>query len=170
MTMHSLLIRGALIGASVVLLAACDQDSPVPPTASVLLTVIPGTAGHGGAPLATTMTQEVTTAPQWAGDPDGTGTALVTINLGHAELCWQLTASDILLPATSAHIHRAAPGARGGVVLPLTAPSASGVAVGCAEGVSADLLQEILREPAAFYVNVHTTDYPAGAVRGQLGE
>jgi hypothetical protein len=30
-------------------------------------------------------------------------------------------------------------------------------------------VKDILTNPAAYYVNVHTSDYPAGAVRGQLG-
>jgi len=35
--------------------------------------------------------------------------------------------------------------------------------------VTRALAQEIIRNPAAFYVNVHNTPFPGGAVRGQLG-
>jgi hypothetical protein len=31
-----------------------------------------------------------------------------------------------------------------------------------------NLVAEIVANPAAFYVNVHNTDYPPGAVRDQL--
>jgi hypothetical protein len=41
------------------------------------------------------------------------------------------------------------------------------MSMGCAT-VSHELMAEILANPSAFYVNVHTTDYRAGAVRGQL--
>jgi len=151
-------------------LAACSQDAATEVKTvrlAVQQTRIPGSS-HGGQPFATALTQEVTHTPVWAGDADGTGDALITVNIGQGEVCWQLTAANITLPASSAHIHRAAPGVRGPIVVALSAPDASGSATGCASGVSRDLLQEIVETPEAFYANVHTTDYPAGAVRGQL--
>jgi hypothetical protein len=147
-------------------LAGCTRDAaPLAPT--VRLAVVAG-AEHGGAPFLTALTQEVTTSPVWSGDPDGAGEALVTVNLGQREICWQMSVSNIALPATASHIHKAAPGVRGGIVVPLSAPDGAGAAAGCASGVDPTLLQEILTIPASFYVNVHTADFPAGAVRGQL--
>jgi hypothetical protein len=32
-----------------------------------------------------------------------------------------------------------------------------------------ELLKAIASDPEDYYVNVHNADYPAGAVRGQLG-
>jgi hypothetical protein len=91
------------------------------------------------------------------------------VNRGQREVCWDLSVSDILLPATFAHIHKAAPGVRGGIVVTLGAPGNSGRSTGCASNVDPAVLSEILTTPESFYVNVHTTDFPAGAVRGQLG-
>jgi hypothetical protein len=34
--------------------------------------------------------------------------------------------------------------------------------------VKRSLIRAILRRPRRFYVNVHTNDFPGGAVRGQL--
>lgn len=40
------------------------------------------------------------------GDPDGSGAANVTLNLGQEEVCFHIVVADITLPATGAHIHR----------------------------------------------------------------
>ena len=47
-------------------------------------------------------------------------------------------------------------------------PPVGGSSSGCLEGIDRVLLREIALNPGAFYVNVHTTELPAGAVRGQL--
>lgn len=101
------------------------------------------------------------------GDPDGTGTALFRLREGEGRICWSITVSNITLPAIGAHIHQGAAGVAGPVVVPLTPPDATGMSAGCVV-VPRALVSAILASPATFYANVHTTDFPAGAVRGQL--
>jgi hypothetical protein len=115
------------------------------------------------------MTQEVTVQPPWQGDPDGTGTAFLTINVGQREVCWEVSVSNIALPASASHIHKEAPGIRGPIVVGLVPPDASGKSVGCTSGQDREVLRDILANPGSYYVNVHNSGYPAGAVRGQLG-
>ena len=100
------------------------------------------------------------------GDPDGTGMATVTVN-DDDEICFELSVSNITLPAAAAHIHEGTADVAGPVVVPLTAPDANGKARGCVDAEE-DLIEDIFANPANYYVNVHTSDYPAGAVRGQL--
>ncbi len=101
------------------------------------------------------------------GDPDGTGTARVTLNRGQSEICFALTVANIA-PATAAHIHEAPAGTAGPVVVGLTAPT-SGTSQGC-RTVDRELIDDILKDPSQYYVNVHNAPYPAGAVRGQLSK
>jgi CHRD domain len=103
------------------------------------------------------------------GDPDGTGTASFTFNRGLGEVCWTIDVAGITLPATAAHIHIAPVTDPGPVVVPLEpAADATGHSSGCVI-VDQELVKAITKDPAAYYVNVHTTDFPAGALRAQLG-
>ena len=101
------------------------------------------------------------------GDPDGIGIAVVSLHPTAGQVCFGIVVVRIVLPAIGAHIHVGGPDVAGPVVVPLTNPDENGLSQGC---VSADrnLIQAIQADPAGYYVNVHTTDFPAGAVRGQL--
>ena len=101
------------------------------------------------------------------GDPDGSGTAVITLNQGQKEVCFELAVTNIAA-ATLAHIHEGAPTAAGPVVVTLTPPTESS-SKGC---VTADdeLIKRIRQSPENFYVNVHNADFPDGAVRGQLSK
>jgi hypothetical protein len=100
------------------------------------------------------------------GDPDGTGTARLMLNEGQSRVCYEFTVHNIAAPA-AAHIHRAPPTAPGPVVVPLPPGS---TLKGCTENVSPALIKDIIQHPEDFYVNVHNADFPAGAIRGQLGK
>jgi hypothetical protein len=103
------------------------------------------------------------------GDPDAVGGAVVQIDDDTATLCFGITVDNLDQPIAS-HIHIGPAGVAGPIVVPLTAPSTGnpGASSGCVQGVAPDLLASIKSNPAGFYVNVHTTAYPGGAVRGQL--
>jgi CHRD domain len=102
-----------------------------------------------------------------AGDPVGTGEATVRLRRGQGQICYSLEVQNITLPSVGAHIHHGGAGESGPIVVPLRQPGANGQSSGCAT-VSRALVSQILANRSDYYVNVHTTDFPGGAVRGQL--
>jgi hypothetical protein len=124
-------------------------------------TVLSPTAGGFAMPVALTGEAE---SP--AGDPVATGTATFRMRKGQAQVCYQVATKN-LAPAIAAHIHSGAAGASGPVVIPLTTPGADGTSSGCAN-TTRSLVNAILGNPSAYYANVHTAEFPAGAIRGQL--
>jgi CHRD domain len=102
------------------------------------------------------------------GDDDGSGTASIVIDPAAGTACWTLTAENIS-PVTQSHIHVGAEGESGDIVVPLDVDGFEGSSEGCIEPMEdAAVLQEIVDNPAGYYVNLHTDDFPAGAIRGQL--
>jgi len=99
------------------------------------------------------------------GDPDGTGEAKVKIKKNN-EICVDIEVKYIE-PATAAHVHHAPRGSAGAVVVTLPTLNAEGEAEGCIE-VSSALHKAIKDNPQDYYVNIHNSPYPNGAVRGQL--
>jgi hypothetical protein len=103
------------------------------------------------------------------GDPDGAGFSTVTLDLAGGRVCYLILATQIGT-ATAAHIHRGPAGVAGPIVVPFTnlPDAASPLVTGCTTGVDRGLIQEIIANPAGFYVNVHNMQFPMGAIRGQL--
>ena len=83
------------------------------------------------------------------------------------EICWRIRVRNIGLPALMAHIHEGAEGVNGPIVVFLTPPDATEVSQGCT-AVDPDLFLALGTNPAGYYVNVHTEEFPSGAIRGQL--
>jgi CHRD domain len=130
---------------------------------ALLPTASPAQAS-GGATLRTALSAANETPPNNTG---GTGFATVTLNPGHQTVCFTITVSQNVLPATAAHIHVAPVGQPGPIVVPLTPPGPNGASSGCVHATRA-LILNIIRQPSTYYVNVHNAQFPAGVVRGQL--
>ena len=131
-------------------------------------------AGCPTTPLTPTQGGQALTAPLTGpaevpgpGDQDGAGSATIRLVAGEGRLCFQLSVTNLTLPATAAHVHSGVAGVAGPIVVTLTPPGAGGTASGCVT-IDRTLVAAILANPAAYYVNMHTTDFPSGAVRGQL--
>ncbi len=102
-----------------------------------------------------------------SGDPDGTGTATVNLDVSAGRVCYEVTVERIDRPV-GMHIHEGEAGKSGPIVVPLTTPTATDTTTTGCVNAEADLIGRITAQPGDFYVNVHTSTYPHGAVRGQL--
>ena len=108
-----------------------------------------------------------------AGDQDGFGTVSIIVNPtpkdpNNEQLCFGITVRGIDHP-TAAHIHIAKAGVNGPIRVTLTAPATGnpGTSSGCKTASNA-VVNGLISRPSNFYVNVHTTVFSSGALRGQL--
>ncbi|REJ04735.1 CHRD domain-containing protein [Microbacterium bovistercoris] len=83
--------------------------------------------------------------------------------------CYSLDVTGLSAPATAAHVHIGEQGVAGPVRIPLGVPSTTSFEVAACTVVSdPTILEGIQDSPRGWYVNVHTSTYPGGEVRGQL--
>lgn len=120
------------------------------------------TALRGGRPMSTTLAP---VAPNTVGG----GSFVARSNIGQGRICWSLTVTG-LSDVTAAHIHYLNGPLATQIAVPLALPTPfTGSATGCATVLRA-LVKQILVHPENFYVNVHTTTYPGGAISGTLAK
>lgn len=102
------------------------------------------------------------------GDRDGRGVAKVVVK--GDRITFSLQWRGIGAP-TLGHIHQGRSGTNGDVKVPLFTTAMPDTVTDAAGQVSvqdAALARQIRSDPAGFYVNLHSKEFPGGAVRGQL--
>jgi CHRD domain len=103
------------------------------------------------------------------GDANGTGSAEITLKPGAGRVCFELRFSKIGRPLAG-HIHKGGKNVAGPIKVPLFGKP-SGVSSpfeGCAKNVAQGLINQIADRPGGWYVNLHNSAFPDGAIRGQL--
>ena len=103
--------------------------------------------------------------PSLSGDLDGSGTVKLVVDLDNKQICYDFTLSEVATPLM-AHIHKGPELSNGPSVVTLfTGPGAD--LDDCLMWTEKWLTQ-IVADPSAFYVNLYTTEFPDGALRGRL--
>jgi hypothetical protein len=127
-------------------------------------------------PVLTPQTFTVPLLP--SGDPDGSGTAVLTVDLRSGTVCYDITVTGIGEPTEpaagigNAHIHSYPLNGAIAVDLETQFVLVAGTTdtYQAADCVTAprQVLVDILLHPEDYYVNVHTLSFPGGAVQGDL--
>lgn len=100
-----------------------------------------------------------------AGDPDGWGRLRVRVDDTLNTLCADLEVRSVGR-VTSARIYRGGPDEDGSPVVNLDTPDDND-SDDC-DAIGDTLADEIQANPAGFYVDIRTAEFPNGALRGQL--
>jgi len=154
------LSRALALAAALLALPAYAQDAAAPPSPAP-----PPPAAPAG-PVTLTATLLGDNEVPDDGDPDGKGGATIVLDPAKGTVCYDVDYHRVA-PVTMAHIHAGASGKAGPPVVTLK-PDADEWLKGCAKADAATIAA-IAADPKAYYVNVHTTELPGGAIRGQLG-
>lgn len=98
----------------------------------------------------------------------GLGSGSATLDWATFEFTIDFAYLGLSAPTTMAHVHQAPPGVNGPVLIPLTlTPLGTTFGSGHFGGVITEA-QALAILSGDTYVNVHTTAYPGGEIRGQL--
>lgn len=155
-------------------LGACTGDDPIAISGDTAASEarIAG-ANQGGRPLTATLSGSQEVPPR---DTPATGSVTVTLNPGQGTVCYDMSVMNLIgtpvaVGGTAAHIHEAPAGQNGPIRIGLPIPlTRSFTTQNCVTGVDRELIREILRDPANYYVNLHTTQFRPGELRGQLSK
>ncbi len=160
LTMAGTLVTMLALAGPALAQTTVDQEAPAEVAAQTTDDLLEGN------PPVTVLSTELTGEQEvpGPGDPDGSGQATVIV-IPPDTVCYVVTAQGIE-PATAAHIHEAPADEAGPVVAPLEAPT-YGASGGCFQ--DPELVSGLQENPEDYYVNAHNEEYPAGAIRGQLG-
>lgn len=98
----------------------------------------------------------------------GSGSVSLRLDAGKSEMCFVVALTSLDQPV-ALHLHEGALGTEASDILAAlpAPPTGEGTASGCLPA-DALLIDRVVAGPDDFFLDVHTQQYPAGAVRGQL--
>lgn len=141
---------------------------------SAALAAVLAVAGAGIASAAhfTTLSTTLNGAEEVPGPGDPNGKGFITLDVFlTGTICYEAKVQAIAGVA-AAHIHEADAGSFGPVAVNLRPDLAErqGNKLSYCVSTTPAVAADIIANPTDYYVNVHNATYPAGAIRGQLGD
>ena len=123
-----------------------------------------------GVPAATLSYDVMLNGAQAGAASPGTGHAYLVLDDVANTLWVDLSYSGLLAPVANAHIHCCAvAGKNAGVIIPFVPPMTTGATSGTFTNlfnISATQVSQV--ESYKAYINIHTSAYPGGEIRGQI--
>lgn len=105
------------------------------------------------------------------GDPDGKGSAQLNLNTQQQTACFTINWRGLKGEVTALHLHVAASGSEGPHWIDFFNgqhfPGAQGESSGCVP-TTQDKIRAVIANPSGYYLNAHSSEFPKGAIRGQL--
>ena len=109
------------------------------------------------------------------GDADGTAVGTLALDNVAGSATFSVVVSNLDGTFTGFHVHQAPATTTGPIVLNFGTPTSfltgtptAGIVAGTVTGLSTSVIDAVFANPSGFYFNMHTTIFPAGAVRDQL--
>jgi CHRD domain/Protein of unknown function (DUF3455) len=154
-----LILTGAAVVAGTVattgVYASAASSSPAPPSGDTVH-LVSSLLGRN----------EVPGAKGAVNDTDGR--AVEALEIDGSKVSFSVRWQGISAP-TEAHIHAGGPGVNGDVKIELFSSARSGdTASGSVRVKDTALLAALVADPGSFYANLHTRQFPGGALRGRL--
>lgn len=119
---------------------------------------------NGGTPSGTTTYRATLTGASEVPSNASTATGTATLSFNNTTKIFNLTVTYSGMTATAAHVHKGAVGVSGGPVFPITVTASPMYLTSAA--LTAE--QEADLKANLYYVNIHSSTYPDGEIRGQL--
>jgi len=103
------------------------------------------------------------------GDPDATGGISYTLQRHSGIMCFFADTSGVSVPLTGVDLHRGVRGENGDLIAVLYGTSPTDPDPSRCVNLDAEVMRDIFKDRSDFYFDIHNEEFPAGAVRAQLG-
>jgi CHRD domain len=135
-------------------------------TAVLAAALIAPSGASAGTLLTSHLTGKQIVNPS-GGDPAGSATVILKVNRQKARICWTLNYKK-LTGIRGMFLHKGGPGQIARPIVTFFTGSQPNGAHGCAKNLKKRIVKRLKRKGGNHYLDITTSKYPNGAVRGQL--